>query len=104
MYTTRHKTAVYDLDIYGLEIDILQSVETLNPYLQKLRALKKKARTYTIYLSTEYCIKTEHQPYAFTPVYVRFDFVVGHFVRRGHGDKVSAEENGEPGPCTVRPE
>lgn len=35
---------------------------------------------------------------------MRFDFVVGHFVRRGHGDQVSAEENGEPGPCTLRPE
>lgn len=30
--TTRHKTTFFHLYIYGLEIDILQSVETLNPY------------------------------------------------------------------------
>lgn len=64
MYTTRHKTAVYDLDIYGLEIDILQSVETLNPYLQKLRALKKKLEripfTYLLNIASRQSISHMH--------------------------------------------
>lgn len=95
--TTRHKTTFFDLYIYGLEIDILQSVETLNPYWQKLRALKE-ACTYNMYLSITYSHMHLHQ------YMCGFNFVVGQSVRRGHGDEVSAEEVGEPGPCSVRPE